>query len=229
MASSGDSTESLALRCWEKLMQAGGFLVQKIWRTYWNTTTLFLGSSRHRKRSDDWSDSNIPTCRKVTDVGRDVTWLLLEAKKYINQINQVWSRSGPVSKDLFNEAPWNFAAPLSTLCTLPALLGFKTGCFYSFHSFSDRFSTLWAFGISIIDPIIKEVFIWEFGVDCCPQLSDIVSQAIVYGGNLKDFACPWVCCRSWVEVFVARNGSMSYREFNWLVNSLSGSIFILRF
>ena len=36
-------------------------------------------------------------------------------------------RSGPVSKDLLNEALCNFAAPLNTLRTLAGSFGFTTG------------------------------------------------------------------------------------------------------
>ena len=41
-----------------------------------------------------------------------------------------------------------------------------------------------------------ELIIWELGIVCCPEHFDILSQAILYSDNLKDFRSPSVCCRS---------------------------------
>ena len=73
-----------------------------------------------------------------------------------------------------------------------------------------------------------EVIIWKLGVVCCPQNSDIVSQAIVYGGILRDFVSLASAADRGLTCFLPPNDSMLYHYFTWLANSCSCSIFPLK-
>ena len=99
-----------------------------------------------------------------------------------------------MSKDLFSDAPWNFAAPLSTLRTLPGLFGFKTGWLGRYHSLSDRLSTLWASATSITYPLFRcSLMVLVYFSLRCSSLANRFSRDFIARRRRSNYLGAW--CR----------------------------------
>ena len=97
--------------------------------------------------------SGTPTWRNIPSISADTanwSW-----RKLSSTWIKFWSKSGPVSKDLFKEKPWNFAASFSTLRTFLGLFRLITGWCGRYHSLSDRCSIMWASGTVITLPFCR--------------------------------------------------------------------------
>ena len=97
------------------------------------TMCVILAPQKHK---DGWSQGGTSAWRNIPSrYAETANWCW---RKRINICTKLCSKSGPTSKDLFGDWPWNFDAPFKTQRIVLGLLGLRTAWRGKYHSRVER-------------------------------------------------------------------------------------------